>query len=528
MSIKNVISNISDVLKKDVYATSDVENLAGGKAFSQSDEAHLRQLMFTGTMGHTFYATQDDMVNQSINFLAKVAKENPQLLAKEIIAGRNDGYIRTAPIMGLILLSATDPTLFKASFNKVILTGNDMEDFIVMTRSFGRGFGSAIKSAINGWLKLKLNEFYAIKYSKQIIRAIRIARPKMSDSLLIAYLMRKSRGDLHVKYLKKHGHEDLYERAINELPKVKAFEDAKLAIIEKDWDKVIQLIEDYDLDPTTLTGKGKLPSKVMVSMSKKMGVMHYIKSLNNLSSEDAFDAEIFKSKVCVESLKKAKVFPFRLYIASRNINQYNTDGIEIKNHLSRVFNDYVRKYDWGKWDKTFAIAPDVSGSMKNQCVYDNNIKRVQLPLAPCVVAGMFAGILYKGLDNSIMIPWEGELRFDLVGDREDSVMTLMDKIIKAPGGSTNMSVPVDYLIKNNKKVDVFIGITDSEEWGRSKWLESWAEYRRKVNNKAKAVLIRVDPYNTNPYDEKLAKEYGIYQVYGWNDSVLSFIESTVL
>jgi hypothetical protein len=186
----------------------------------------------------------------------------------------------------------------------------------------------------------------------------------------------------------------------------------------------------------------------------------------------------------------------------------------VKEHLATLLDQYVTKYDLS-WLGRVAICPDVSGSMTSK------IRNAAYTSA--TIAGMFAGILYKAIPDSIMIPWDNELRLQLVHPKGAPVLSHILSISEAAGGGTYMELPVSYLLQKRIVVDVVIIITDSEEWGKG-WLKDWVNYKRYINPKAKAVLIRVDPYRTNPFDPELAGILDILQIYGWNDSVIKFIE----
>lgn len=182
-----------------------------------------------------------------------------------------------------------------------------------------------------------------------------------------------------------------------------------------------------------------------------------------------------------------------------------------------MLDEYVQKYDWSKWNVSFVIAPDVSGSMIGKVRNSD--------LTPATVAGMFSGVLYKGISNSQIIPWDTEIRPHKVPKR-DSVISHIKAIETANGGGTYMEVPVKYMIEENIHCDYFILVTDSQEWG-SGWLNVWRKYHNKYPN-SKAIMIRVDPYPTQPFPDDKAKEYNIYQIFGWNDNVISYIEQCVL
>lgn len=110
-----------------VYATADTTNAEGFAAWTPSDAALLEQLAMTGTLGNSFYANAKDATKDAVRLLERA---DAQALAPAIVHGRNDGFIRTFPILGLVYLSKKDSALFKETFPKVVLTGNDLVDFI--------------------------------------------------------------------------------------------------------------------------------------------------------------------------------------------------------------------------------------------------------------------------------------------------------------------------------------------------------------------------------------------------------------
>jgi len=503
---------VINYMKEDTYKTANTVNFEGQKAWIPNEEDQLRQLMMTGTLGNSFYVTQKKLVEDAVNFLTGQCTKNPTEVAQMAVVGRNEGYIRTVPIMALALLSKTRPDLVKLTFNQVVLTGNDLEDFMNMVKQLDRGFGRSLKTCLKRWLGEKLNPYYAMKYTKQIGRAIRVSRPKSVDPIY----------DYVLKFHKENVKN--FNAALEKYPQLNYYEKTKVAIGDKRWDDAMRWINEYKLDPQALLGAGNVPNETWKALGRQMGVMQYLKELNNLLDRDAIEVEVMKSKLTSDNLKKARVFPFRLYIAYKNITAgkgFQTQAV--RNHLASVLDEYGYKYDWGVWGgKKYVIAPDVSGSMTSGSY---NPK-------PCVVAGMLAGFLYKYTQDSLLLPWDGQVRLNLVKPKTDSIISHISSIENANGGSTAMEKPVEYLITNRIPCDVFILVTDSEEWGSSRWggrgfIEAWKEYKRTYKN-AKAVLVRVDPYPQNPFSEDQAKQFDVFQVFGYNDNVVKFIEHCVL
>jgi 60 kDa SS-A/Ro ribonucleoprotein len=483
--------------KRNPYRTADTLNPEGALAWVMPDEDRVQQMCMVGVMGNTFYATERELVDETTDALFNVASKNPQLLHDCIIKGRQDGFVRTVNIAGLVFLSMTDKNLFKSAFNKVIITGGDLGDFIDMCHR-SRGFGRSVKGAINNWLSENMSEFYAIKYRKQITDAIRVARPVPFEGKeqIFNWLFDKPTGELGRTLTS-------YKAAIE-------------CIKENMWDGAIEHINIGRLDYQTLTPYGNPPKEAWAAIAKSMGTMALLKYLDKLDNEGVFTPDNMvwmRERFTVEALKKARVFPFRLYIAYDNIK-----NMAVKNLLADVLNDYVTKYDWGKWLGSYAICPDISGSMTDE-VGKNHV-------VPATIAGMITGILYKGMSNSIVLPWGTDV-VPHKPPRADSVITHIDAIKRAGGGGTNMERPIQYLIDNKIKVDNVIIITDGVDWAGRGWLNSWIPYH-KMSPKSNAILIRVDPLGSRPFDKSEAEKHNIFEVFGWNDNVLNFIEHAVL
>ena len=488
--MKKVIS----AMKQDAYATADTINAEGSKAWTMSAEDSLNQLCMTGTLGRSFYASTKENVKYADTVLQKADAVS---LAEAIVKGRSEGFIRTFNIMGLVYLSQKDIKIFQQVFDKVVLTGNDLSDFIDMTHQV-RGFGRGIKNTIHRWIHNKTNPFYAMKYRKQIADGIRISRFK-GEQPIFRYIMHHYKNEIDI------------QPALEEHEQLRGYEDCKKAIHIGDWDIATKLIKDHRLDPMSIIGTASVPDNVWDNLAEQMGTMMLLKYLNKLDAVGTIDRkpEVLNRLNC-QNLQKARVFPFRLYIAYKNV-----ENTIIRDHLAETLEEYTDLFDWDVYNKfNWVIAPDVSGSM---CSLHSKGS-----LTPATVAGMFSGFLYKGLDNAIIVPWDTKVYPTLMGPRRDSVITHIDKIKNASGGGTRMELPVQYMADQGIKVDVFMLITDNEEWGDG-WLEQWIKYKRS-NPKAKAVLMRVDTYCTSSFSEEDAVKYDILQLFGYNDNSLRFIE----
>ena len=70
--------------------------------------------------------------------------------------------------------------------------------------------------------------------------------------------------------------------------------------------------------------------------------------------------------------------------------------------------------------------------------------------------------------------------------------------------------------------DYAVFLTDTMEYGMG-WLAAWKEYH-KCHPKAVAFVLRGDSYRTSPIPEAEAENLNVYQIFGWNDSVIDYMK----
>jgi 60 kDa SS-A/Ro ribonucleoprotein len=526
--------------KKDQYKTADVVNKAGFKAWSMSSEEKLVQLLHTGTIENSFYASQKEIAEGAIDVFESAPVE---LMEKWIPIGRNKGFMRTSPILAMTILFERDVAAAQRIFNQVINTGNDLTAFIDARRARGFGFGRGIKKSINGWLNVKLNEFYSIKYGDDVVHGIRLARPTRKEigemsATCADYLMAKQKGEkftIPEAFIKLQAFEDL-----------KALKQRGKATIEE----IDALVKRGRLDYTVVTGMGfKFDAEMWKTVAKQMGVFALLRHLktferNGLQDDLEFVEWLFGEKITADALTNAKVFPFRVWQAWMAVT---TDTF--KDKLGEVMDGFIPKSDLSEWGKV-CICPDTSGSMSTIIgQWESRRMGKEAPrttMRYIDIAAMFAGVLYKGIEGSKVIAFDTQVHTDFPS-RTSGVLEIVKAVEGYGGGGTYMESPLQYLMgdtsvtrdryarrasrysthakpvaKTPEKFDTFIFITDSEEWGTG-LLNEWIKYK-KFHPKAKLVLIRIDSYNTKPFSDEHQKKYDITQVFGWSNSVIDYIK----
>ena len=308
------------------YASADTTNAENFPAWTPSDAALLEQLAMTGTLGNSFYANAKEAAKEAVALLERA---DAQALAAAIVRGRNEGFIRAFPILGLVYLSKKNAHLFQDTFKKVVLTGNDLVDFIEVAKTV-RGFGRSLKTAIADWIASNTNPYYAQKYRKQIADAIRLSRFKGEDSIY-AYIL-NAYSDV------KGASAEKLEKAYAEYPDLAAHRDFVAAVEAGDLASAARILDARNLDVNSLTAYyGKFDKALWAAVAKRSPVMRFVKYLAKFLREGVLTPELLKAKVNVEALKKAKVFPFRLYTAYLAVaREMSAEGKWALDHLADV------------------------------------------------------------------------------------------------------------------------------------------------------------------------------------------------
>lgn len=495
--MKELINNLKSV---NTYAGADTVNHEGFTAWTPSDKQLLEQLAMTGTLTNSFYASAKELTEDALNLVRRAEAED---LRQAIIRGRNEGFIRSFALLGLVELSKKNPKLFRETFNQIVRTGNDMKDFVDMIHA-SRGFGRSIKTAIHSWLRDSVNPYYAMKYRKDIADAIRVSRFKGEDPLY-AFVLSVYPDVKGITPEKLQAAEEKY-------PELKARHEFIDAVESGDMTKAADILVKNRIDTDCLTAwADKFDTPIWTQVARLSPVMKFLKYLDKFTREGVDVTKMAQEKVTVDNLKRAKVFPFRLYTALKAV-EGRAEG-PVVDTLVRTMDDYSRQYDWGIFNQySWVIAPDISGSMSS------NIGNSSLTFAE--LSAMFVGFFMKGLRKVRVIPWDTRA-YDYSLNASNSVMDHMKAMNRMIGGGTYMEAALVRMLREDIYADFSVFLTDTEEYGDG-WLLAWTDYHKRYP-KARAFLLRADSYQSWPISEEAAKKLGVYQIFGWNDNVVGFM-----
>jgi 60 kDa SS-A/Ro ribonucleoprotein len=517
------IATFVQATKGSNHGRDHVTNHAGAPAYLRSLREQTVQVLATGTFGDTFYATGKQLAAEAMEVLLKARTECPEFLARALVWAREKGFMRTLPVTGLAILSGgrgATKALFEAVFPRVIRTPDDLRAFTALcvagTIPGRNGLGGVAVAAVRKHMNT-LGEYHAVKYGSAASRemtlrdVLRLSHPHPTDAAL------EERFGWLVGGVQKLGSNP----ALN--PRIRAFETLKRATTE---DAQIALIREGGLPfEAVIPALGATTPRIWAELLRQAPYMNLLRNLVTFTRHGVFKDEAnvqyaVRRLTDQRAIEGSKVFPFRYWNAWKKYVTTEDSDSRLADALREALErSFVNVPSFG--NRVVAIGTDVSGSMNGQVSEKGPMRFID-------IAGVFTGALLRRVqDRVIPLPFSTRVRLDCGLSARDEILTTAEKISQLGGGGTAVGAPVEYLLDRKIKADVFVGITDSEDWaygnGHScsgSFVDLWRRYRSQVSPEARAYLVTIAPYRAvvAPSGEK-----GVRFIYGWSDAVLKFI-----
>jgi 60 kDa SS-A/Ro ribonucleoprotein len=472
------------------------ENLAGGVNFKASDVQALRRWLLTGSMFDAYYQGKEEMTDANVRLLEKVVDENPELVANEILYASQKGISVHTPIFALTYLSMGDKSakeFFRAVFPEVIRTASHLYEFLNYTKGT-RGFGSIIHKTIKDWFASKDAselEYQFLKYQSRYGWAgrdvLRMIKPVPEDN------EEKAVFNWIVGGTKKNPLLTEWPKA---LERINAYEKLKSGNVSES--DVIEAINKYRMTWEMMPGNLERTGKIWEALFHNMPVGATIRNLGNLTDKGVFEntanIDILEERLSEENLKRAYIHPvgfakaLKVYSSSGNIGKSKLTWRPVPRIMDIMEDGIERCFDVIEpTGLNFFYALDVSGSMT--CTLDD--------LTPLEIQGILALASARTEKNYFIGGFSDNFiqlsNFTSKRSYAD-VSNFRSDIWPDDFGGTNASSAYSYAIRNQVRSDVFVFITDSENWGCMQPSSTLKAYRNKINKDAKAIYITIVPY----------------------------------
>lgn len=510
------MSRLAKTIGLRTVPVADTRNHEGFPAYLPSSDHAVAELLFLGTVGNTYYATGEEWGDLTINVTLKKAQEDPRFLAQAAVLARRQGFVRSAPLMALMALLSEGPraqALGSRIFERIVQTGDDLRNYVALAQSqrFRQGYGGITRRLAAAWLNQHLDEYQAIKYNGSgdrlsLRNILRMTHPRPTTLERDAVFQWVVRGTI---------------AAEADLPMIRALDGLSKGTI----DPVAAIVQGHLPFEAVMPRIEQGNADVWRALLDHAPYMFLLRSLNAFGQagvwSDPNALEVAVRKLTDPArVAKAMQFPFRYYQASEVLIQNQAPRRLVNAVYDALELSLGNMPDLGPI--RLAVAPDVSGSMVQTRVAGNS--------SAAIIAGLFSAALWKRYPEASMLPFGTQVVSVGHISPRDSIITIAHGLGTLNGGGTDLSAPIRTLLGREQEVDLFVGLTDSEDWAASGgwngqgFLAAWHTYRKQVASNAQAVLIQLAPSGTRVAP---SEELGVHYVYGWSDTVLQYLSYVI-
>lgn len=256
--------------------------------------------------------------------------------------------------------------------------------------------------------------------------------------------------------------------------------------------------------------------------SGKVGYMALLRNLRNIiNAEPGNIQKVFDKISDKEAVLHSKQLPFRYLSAYRNLPADKWDSGKARSALETAAEIAVENMP--KIPGKTIIAIDTSGSMRQTISSKSDIR--------CADISMLLGLMANRICEEAMV-WSFDSQlYKIDVDKADNILRTAANA-KCPGGSTNMYLPLNYMIEKGIKADRIIYLSDNEcnynfdsSWAGFRYnhgrqtVQSLADdYRKKINPNLWVHAIDLCGYGTQQFIGGRTNVLG-----GWSEKVFEFI-----
>lgn len=484
---------------------ANAQNHERAAAFAFTPRHKLAQMVMTGCMNETFYASAQAQLSDVL----EIAKDLDDLfLAKLAIYGRERGTMKDMPALLTALLAARGSALLPVVFARVINNGRMLRNFVQILRSGvtgRRSLGTRPKKLIQRWLQEASEE--------RLLQASVGNAPSLAD--IVKMVHPRPQAPWH----------DAFFAWLIGKPCDKAQLPEKTQALLAFRAGVNGSVALPDV-PFLLLTHSPLSTEQWALLAQRMSWQTLRMNLNTLARHGVFEnaeltASVAKRLADRVQVRQARVYPYQLLSAWSNL--HSSVPQVIGEALERAMEYALENVP--QFRGNVVVCPDVSGSMRSPVTGHRQGATSKIR---CVdVAGLIAAAVLRNHPQARVLPFECDV-VNVTLDAKQSVMHNAQKLAAVGGGGTNCSAPLRRLLAERARVDLVIMVSDNESWidksrhGSTATMECWTALK-KGNPLARLVCIDLQPYGTTQ-----AMERGdILNVGGFSDEVFTVIDNFV-
>ena len=472
-------------------------NLAGGKAYSLADKEALAQLVMTGCLGSTFYASDEYQLKTILEIAGRC---EARFVGQCALVGRKKGKIKDAPALLLAHLAARgELEVLKKVFPDVIDNARMVRTFVQIVRSGQTGrksMGSAVRNLVRDWINRQ--------HPEALFRSSVGNDPSMGDVVKMVHPRPRSpeAGTVFRWMLGK-------EFSLEEAP-------SSLRLFER-WKKEGGKVPEGV--PHEMLTNRELTKDQWTDLVKSQGWQFVRMNLNTFTRHNlwspTFNKYVADRLRDPDSIAKARVLPYQLLTAFAYadddvplvVKDAMQDAIEIATQNTPDLGDAL-------------IMLDVSLSMGQPVTGGRGSATSKVTCGQ--TAALFSACALRTSSGSRVIPFDTGVHSVKINPR-DSIMTIAAQL-QINGGGTDCSCALAHANAKGLNANLVVYLSDNESWAdpsnvrTTAVIDQWNRFKKR-NLKAKLVCVDMAPNVTT----QAPNSDDIMNIGGFSDSVWEMV-----
>jgi len=450
------------------------ENLAGGQAYSQSNELALVSLLLTSFVNDQFYRNSQTTLDELRTLVSKV--KDKEFVAKAAIFARDRFGMRsiTHALAGELTSQLNGAEWGKKFYDKVVVRVDDMTEILsyylaYKTSKDSPKFPNSLKK---GFAKAfdKFDGYQLAKYKSEnkdvkLVDLVNIVHPvpTVRNSAALEALVK---GELKST--------ETWESKLSKAGQIAESEEDLAQLKSDAWDELIS--------------------------TRKIGYFALLRNLRNIITQSPKSVKAACELLVDEKMiKNSRVLPFRFSTAYEEISNLGSSK-EVRDVLVAINQALdISVCNVPKFDGETLVVMDVSGSMSGK---------------PSEIASLFGAILAK-VNNCDVMTFSTNAQYKQYNPM-DSVLTIRGSFRYSGGGTNFRSI----FEKANKKYDRVIILSDMQGWmGYETPTRQFAEYKKRFGANPFVYSWDLAGYSTLQFPEQ-----NVFALAGFSEKVFDIMK----
>lgn len=439
-------------------------NLAGGKAYKQTDKLEFVSILLTSFLKDQFYKSENDTAEKLVDLIGKLDK---RFVAKTAVYARTKFGMRSVShlVAGEIAKNVKGEQWTKNFFNKVVYRPDDMLEILsYYCFKYGKPIPNSLKKGLREAI-LKFDDYKLAKYRGEgkavsMVDLVNLVHPKGTDTL-----KKLIKGELRSV--------DTWEAKLSKAGQESESDEELAEAKDKAWKDLI--------------------------LEKKIGYFALLRNLRNIleQSPEILDKAL-ELLVDENLIKKSLVLPFRFTTALKAVEETSFDGVrKVIVALNKAVDFALSNVP--KLKGRTLVVLDESGSMSGR---------------PSEIGSLFTAVLVKACDADL-ITFAESARYQNLNSM-DSTLTLT-KSINFNGGGTNFH---SIFQTANKPYDRIIILSDMQGWiGYNTPQAEFNAYKARTGADPKIYSFDLQGYGTMQFPEQ-----NVYCLAGFSDKIFDIMK----